>query len=51
MTDSFFYLTYCAAIGYAPSAVQADFHGKTPYELCPEIVTEVQKALAYIEMC
>lgn len=38
-----------AAIGYAPSAVQADFQGKTPYELCPEIVTEVQKALAYIE--
>lgn len=38
-----------AAIGYAPSAVQADFQGKTPYELCPEIVTEVEKALAYIE--
>ncbi len=38
-----------AAIGYAPSAVQADFQGKTPYELCPEIVAEVQKALDYIE--
>lgn len=38
-----------AAIGYAPSAVQADFQGKTPYELCPEIVAEVQTALGYIE--
>lgn len=38
-----------AAVGYAPSAVQADFQGKTPYELCPEIVAEVQKALDYIE--
>lgn len=41
-------LPLIAAIGYAPSAVQADFQGKTPYELCPEIVTEVQKALDYI---
>lgn len=38
-----------AAIRYVPSAVQADFQGKTPYELCPEIVTEVQNALDYIE--
>lgn len=38
-----------AAIGYIPSAVQADFQGKTPYELCPEIVAEVQKTLEYIE--
>lgn len=38
-----------ATIGYAPSAVQADFQGKTAYELCPEIVGEVQKVLDYIE--
>lgn len=38
-----------AAIDYVPAAVQADFQGKTPYELCPDMVAQVQKALDYIE--